>query len=277
MEIVPVKVSQEVNKKLKEPYTVNEVRKTLFQMHPTKASRIDGFSAMFYQKFWELVQYDVCEEVLKFLNEGELDQSMNETLIILVPKIKCACTVGEFRPISLYNVIMNIITKVLANRLLKDSLPEIISQSQSDFVKGRLTSDNILVAHELANVLTHRKLGQDGLLSLKIDMSKAYDRVDWMFLERILLKMGFDETWVRRVLKCVCSISYKVKVNGDISEQIIPGRGLRQGDPLSPLPFYFMSRVANAETECRRSLRKFIRCEAGKRISTTNKSFILCG
>ncbi|CAM8982264.1 unnamed protein product [Rhodiola kirilowii] len=117
MEIVPVKVSQEVNKKLKEPYTVNEVRKTLFQMHPTKASRIDGFSAMFYQKFWELVQYDVCEEVLKFLNEGELDQSMNETLIILVPKIKCACTVGEFRPISLYNVIMKIITKVLANRL----------------------------------------------------------------------------------------------------------------------------------------------------------------
>ncbi|CAM8899886.1 unnamed protein product [Rhodiola kirilowii] len=167
-----------MNKKLNDPYTMHEVRIALFQMHPTKAPGMDGFSAMFFQSLWGTVKDDVCEEVLKFLNEGVLDESLNETLIVLVPKVKGACQMGEFRPISLCNVIMKIITKVLANRLLC-CLDEIVSQSQSAFVKGkgRLILDNILVAHEVAHFIKHRKPKQEAFVSLKIDMSKAYVRM----------------------------------------------------------------------------------------------------
>ncbi|KAL9668671.1 hypothetical protein QQ045_006209 [Rhodiola kirilowii] len=112
LDMVPVKVTSAMNQKLDDPYTINEVRAALFQMHPTKAPGMDGFSAMFYQSFWGIIKDDVCEEVLRFLNEGVLDESLNETLIVLVPKVKGACKVGEFRPISLCNVIMKIITKV---------------------------------------------------------------------------------------------------------------------------------------------------------------------
>ena len=106
---------------------------------------------------------------------------------------------SDYRPISLCNVIYKIISKVLANRL-KLILPKVISVSQSAFVPGRLITDNVLVAYEILHGKYCKKKGKKGSLLLKLDVSKAYEHVEWSFLRGIMTKLGFPKKWIDRVM-----------------------------------------------------------------------------
>uniref|UniRef100_A0A803PK80 Reverse transcriptase domain-containing protein n=1 Tax=Cannabis sativa TaxID=3483 RepID=A0A803PK80_CANSA len=122
-----------------------EVRKTLFQMHPDKAPGPDGMKPGFYQKCWDLVGGDVVAQVQNFFLTGVLPAGLNNTNVVLIPKKKYPSHMGDLRPISLCNVLLKVITKVLANRL-KVVLPSVISKTQSAFLQGWLISDNIMVS-----------------------------------------------------------------------------------------------------------------------------------
>ncbi|KAL9679837.1 hypothetical protein QQ045_017708 [Rhodiola kirilowii] len=239
-------ISAEMNRGLLEEFTEEEVRNALFKMCPTKAPGPDGFSALFYQKCWNIVKDDVVEVVLRCLNNKILDREMNATNIVLVPKVKNATGLEQFRPISLCNVIMKIISKSLVNRLQK-CLDKVISLNQSAFVKGRIITDNIVLAQEINHFIKCRQKQKKGYALLKLDMSKAFDRLEWSFIEQMMLKLGFARDWVEKVMLCVTSVSYRVKVNNWYSDLITPGRGLRQGDPLSPYLFIMCSEWLSRE------------------------------
>ncbi|CAM8960908.1 unnamed protein product [Rhodiola kirilowii] len=177
MSCVPNKLNEEARRDLMRPYSEAEVREAVFQMYPTKAPGPDGFSALFYQKNWSLIKEKVVRQVLRMLNGRLLEDGINKTLITLIPKIKDPKAVGEYRPISLCNVGAKIVTKMLANRL-KPILPTIISENQGAFIPGKIISDNIIAAQELIHFIRTRDKQKMGYFALKVDISKAYDRVE---------------------------------------------------------------------------------------------------
>jgi hypothetical protein len=229
-------VTADMNQWLSREFDASEVRQDLFQMHPTKAPSPDGMSAIFFQTYWHIVGHDFTSAILDFLNSGNMLRCVNFTHIVMIPKTKFPESITQFRPISLCNVIYKTISKVLANRL-KVILPSIISESQSAFVPGRLISDNILVAFESLHYLKNKRRGKTTHMAAKLDMSKAYDRVEWGYLEALMLRLGFNSIWVEIIMKCITTVQYSVLLNGNPTETFTPTRGIRQGDPLSPYLF----------------------------------------
>ena len=123
------------------------------------------------------------------------------------------------------NVIYKIISKVLGNRL-KRIVAIVIDESQSTFVPGRLITDNVLVASETMHCIDQRKKGKDALMAIKLDMSKAYNRVEWVYLEAMMRRLGFHEKWISLIMMCVVTMSYSVLINGEPKGKNTPSKGL---------------------------------------------------
>ena len=123
---------------------------------------------------------------------GIIPLKFNETHIVLIPKVKNPIKITQHRPISLSNVISRLASKILTNKL-KCFLPDIVSENQSAFMSSRLITDNVLVSFETMYYLNNKRNGQQGEMTLKLNMSKAFDRVKWGCLKDIMLKMGFSD------------------------------------------------------------------------------------
>lgn len=164
-----------------EPFSQDEIKIVIFDMHPTKATGPDGFSAIFYQKFWDVVGDRVSTTCLNILNGNESVATWNDTLISLIPKIVEPSHLKDFCPISLCNFIYKIVAKALSNRITPD-LSLVIDENQSTFIAGRQRTYNITVGFDCNHWLRDCTQGKDGYGALKLDMSKAYDIIEWAFL-----------------------------------------------------------------------------------------------
>ena len=176
-----------------------------------------------------MLKDDLVKEVLEAINSRTIPKGWNSTTIVLIPKVDSPTSVSQFRPISLCNVVCKIISEMLSNRL-KVILPEVIGPTQSAFVPGRMITDNALLAFECFHSIQQEKDPNKSFCAYKLDMSKAYDRVDWIFLERMMQKMGFARRWVDWIMACVTLVTYIVKFNGTLLDSFAPSCGLWQGD-----------------------------------------------
>lgn len=175
----------------------------------------------------------MCNLFEDFHRTGKISRGMNAAFITLIPKTKSVVSLSHYRPISLIGSTYKLIAKVLAARLQK-VMPNLLSQNQFAFTKGRQAADCNLLANEVADFLAKRNEG--GLL-LKVDLVKAYDQVDWEFQINILQEMNFGVKWVSWMKNYISSTSLAILVNGSPTDFFSIEKGLRQGDPLSPLLF----------------------------------------
>ena len=165
-----------------------------------------------------------------FHEHGSFVRSLNSTFMVLIPKRVGVEDLQDFRPISLTGSIYKLITKVLANRL-KKVMNKLVNSTQNAFVEGRQILDASLIANEVIDSMLKKK--EKGVLC-KLDIKKAYDKINWKFLKVILGKMGFKEKLLGWIKWCISTASFSIMLNGSLEGFFRSSRGLRQGDPLFP-------------------------------------------
>lgn len=224
-------------------FSEDEIWRTICDMPSDKSPGPDGFTTLFYKTAWPIIKQDVINafNALWSLDSRSL-YLLNNAYIVLLKKKQEAHEIKDYRPISLIHTFSKIFTKALSKRVTPH-LPELVSPNQSAFIKGRQIHDNFWAVQQTAKLLHARR---KKAIMLKVDIAKAFNTVNWLFLLDLLCHLGFSRRWINWISFLMSTASTKVLLNGAPGRRICHGRGLRQGDPLSPMLFIQVMEALNA-------------------------------
>ncbi|GJW95792.1 RNA-directed DNA polymerase, eukaryota [Tanacetum coccineum] len=228
----PKQIHPDQQRELESEVTNEEIKKAVWECGTDKAPGPDGFTFGFFRYFWYLVEREVYNAVRYFFIHNDIPKGCNSSFIALIPKIMDANLVKYFRPISLIGSIYKIIAKILTNRLV-GVLGSIVNEVQSAFIVDRQILDGPFILNEVFQWCKRKKQ----TLIFKVDFEKAYDSVRWDFLDDVLSKFGFGDKWRKWIQCCLHSSRGSIIINGIPTEEFQFGKGLKQGDMLSPFLF----------------------------------------
>lgn len=190
-----------------------------------------GWPIEFYLGFYEFLGKDLMRVVEEWAHH--IHTPINSRFIAIIPKVDNLLSFDEFRPISLSNCLYIIISKIITRRI-KEIISKKISREQFGFLEGRQIYEVVEVAQEGLHIL--KTMNLKGIVT-KLNLSKSYDRVNWIYIRMILTHLGFGIYFIRWIMNCISSVSFSLLINGVASIFFHSKRGLHQGFPLSLLLF----------------------------------------
>ena len=224
---------QAKNEALFSPVTEKELFEIMKSFKKDKSLGPDGWSIDFFIHFFDLCKRDLLSMVEASRISGSIHSYTSSTYIALIPKKEEPISFLDFRPISLCNITFKIISKIIAERI-KGTLASALSPNQHAFLKGRNIFDAVACTQECIHSMAKQN---SNAAIMKIDIKKAYDVLDWGYLQSLLVKIGLQQGPIRWIMACYENVKYAVLINGIPSSFFQAERGLRQGCPLSPLLF----------------------------------------